>query len=478
MGRLTFMTLLLTFMPCFLVAQEPNKKPQPAIIISNVTVIDGTDGPEQPGMTVVLREGKIQALGKRTEMKLPGDALEIDGTGKFLIPGLWDMHVHLAHEDYLKLFVANGVTGIREMHAFFPDGILAMRKAVAEGKTLGPRIVAAYAIVDGPNPSWPSSLVAKDAEEGRKAVQTLKSKGADFVKVYSKLPREAYLAIAEEAKKQNLPFAGHVPESVSAKEAAELGQRTMEHLYGIWNASSSQEEELRKQVVQLQQDTTPVAGWASTMIRNQVKAIESTDAAKRKALLALFAKQKTYQVPTLVILRVLAMLDKEEVTKDERVKYMPTYIRQMWSPTDNRTRGLSFLLPSSRRIYAEALKIIGEMHKAGVPILAGTDCTNPYSFPGFSLHDELALLVEAGLPPKAALQSATRLPAECLGLAHECGTITVGKRADVVLLDANPLSDIRNTKRIAGVCVAGRWLERKALDEMLLKIEQANQPQK
>jgi imidazolonepropionase-like amidohydrolase len=478
MYRLVLMTFLLAGSPCFLAAQEPEKKPQRAVVITNVTVIDGTDGPEQPGLTVILHEGKVQALGKQSDLKLPADALEVDGTGKFLIPGLWDMHVHLVSEDYLKLFAANGVTGIREMHAFFPDGILAMRKAVAEGKMLGPRIVAAYAIVDGPNPSWPSSLVAKDAAEGRKAVQTLKSKGADFVKVYSKLPREAYVAIADEAKKQKLPFAGHVPESVSAKEAAELGQRTMEHLYGVWNASSTEEEAMRKEVVQLQQSGKPVAGWAPTMIRNQVKAIDTTDAAKRKALIDLFAKQKTYQVPTLAILRVLAMMDKDEITKDERVKYMPIFIRQMWSPSDNRTKGLTFLVPSSRRIYAESLKVIGEMHQAGVPILAGTDCTNPYCFPGFSLHDELALLVEAGLPPKAALQSATRLPAECLGLAHECGTITVGKRADVVLLDANPLTDIHNTKKIAGVCVAGRWLERKALDEMLSKIEQANKPQK
>jgi imidazolonepropionase-like amidohydrolase len=457
-------------------AEEPTTKP---LVIANVTVIDGTDGPAQPGMTVILHGGKIQAVGKQGDVKLPAEAQVIDGTGKFLIPGLWDMHVHLVNEDYLKLFVVNGVTGIREMHAFFPEGILGMRKAVAEGKMVGPRIVAAYAIVDGPNPVWPSSLTAKNAEEGRKAVQTLKSKGADFVKVYSKLPREAYLAIAAEAKQQNLAFAGHVPESVRAREAAEVGQRTMEHLYGVWNASSTQEEKLRQELLQVMEGQGGAAGnVAMTMIRNQVKAIETTDAAKRAALLKLFAERKTYQVPTLTVLRAIASLDKEEFTKDERLKYMPNYITQMWSPTTVRSENLKKLLPASRRIYQEALHLVGAMHKAGVPILAGTDTTNPYCFPGFSLHDELALLVEAGLSPHAALQSATRLPAECLELEKECGTIAVGKRADVVLLDANPLQDIRHTKKIAGVCVAGRWLDRSALDAMLAKIAEANQPKK
>jgi imidazolonepropionase-like amidohydrolase len=459
-----------------LVAQESPKAPPTRFVITNVTVIDGTDGPPLPGMSVVIEGGKIQALGRSSEVKIPPGTKEIDGTGKFLIPGLWDMHVHMVNDDYLKLFVANGVTGVREMHAFFPDMILGLRKAVAEGKILGPRIVAAYSLVDGPNPIWPGSLVAKDAAEGRKAVQTLKAKGADFVKVYSQLPREAYLAIAEEAKQQKMAFAGHVPETVSAKEAAEVGQRTMEHLYGIWNACSSEEEALRQEMVQIQGGGKQISGGA--MIRNQVKAIDTTNAAKRQALLQLLAQRKTYQVPTLVILRVLAMLDKEEVTKDTRVKYMPPFILAMWQPEGARATAMRQLLPASRRIYQEALKLVGQMYKTGVPILAGTDTTNPYCFPGFSLHDELALLVEAGLPPKAALQSATRLPAECLGLTDECGTIAIGKRADLVLLEANPLEDIRNTKKIVGVCVAGRWLDRQELDRLLTQVEQANQPKK
>src|SRR5262249_6458687 len=231
------------------------------LAITHVSVIDGTGTAAQPDMTVVIDRGRITALAKSTALSLPEGAATIDGSGKFLIPGLWDMHVHIVGPSYLPLFLANGVTGVREMHSFYPESVLTMRKEIQEGKTLGPRIVAAGALIDGAQPFWPGSVTATNEEEGRKAVQSLKKRGADFIKVYTKLPRSAYLAIADEAKKVGLPFVGHVPESISAAEASDLGQKSMEHLFGLLLACSADEEKLRQEELEGVEKLDNAAIW-------------------------------------------------------------------------------------------------------------------------------------------------------------------------------------------------------------------------
>src|SRR5437868_294588 len=218
----------------------------PVLAITHVTVIDATGVPAQADQTIVIKDGRIVALGKSADTPPPASAEIVEGAGKFLIPGLWDMHAHIAvarptaAPEYLALFLANGVTGVREMHAFFPNMIFSLRKAIESGKLAGPRIVAAGAMIDGPRPTSGGALVATDAGQGRAAVQSLKKRGADFIKVHSKLPRDVYFAIADEAKKQGLPFAGHVPESVSALEASDAGQRSIEHLTGLWISRSEE----------------------------------------------------------------------------------------------------------------------------------------------------------------------------------------------------------------------------------------------
>src|SRR5262245_51712932 len=288
----------------FIVGEAPAEPPKAAtakpLAITHVNVINGTGAAAQPDMTVVIDQGRITLLGKSGAISLPAGAVTIEGTGKYLIPGLWDMHVHIASPSYLPLFLANGVTGVREMHAFFPDSILKMRNEVREGKTLGPRIVAAGALIDGAKPIWPGSLTATNEAEGRKAVQSLKKSGADFIKVYTKLPRPAYLAIADEAKKAGLHFAGHVPESMSAAEASDLGQKSMEHLFGILMACSADEEKLRKEELEGMEklDNTALRGlvW-----RIQAKALDSYSDEKAKALFAKFVKNRTWQDPTLTV---------------------------------------------------------------------------------------------------------------------------------------------------------------------------------
>ena len=446
--------LLLLFLPAVARAGE---KP---LVFQHVTVIDATGAPARPDMTLTVADGRIAALGKAGTVPLPKDAEIVDATGKFLIPGLWDMHAHLAGTEFLSLCVANGVTGVREMHAFYPALVFYWRQQTAAGKLLGPHIVAAGAMVDGPKPRWPAAVTATNEQEGREAVRSLKQRGADFIKVYDKLPRTAYFAIADEAKKQGLPFAGHVPVAVSIVEASDAGQKSIEHLTGVLLACAANEADLRKEVDEQ---------WN---VRLQVKALAGYREEKAQALFARFAKNGTWQCPTLTVLRALASLDDKEFTADDRVKYITPYLRTMLYPKGPVASSEEFA--DRKKVFRKYLAVVGAMQKAGVALLAGTDTPNPYCFPGFSLHDEMALLVQAGLTPMQALQTATRNPAQYLGRSKELGTVEAGKIADLVLLDANPLEDIGNTRRIAAVVVGGKLLPRAALRAMLDKVAAAN----
>jgi imidazolonepropionase-like amidohydrolase len=463
---------MILLLPGLLLAQP---KPEPPLVLTHVTVIDATGAAPGPDMCMVVTAGRITALGKTGNVPVPEGARVVDATGKFLIPGLWDMHVHIVHPDYLKLFIANGVTGVRDMHAFYPPVIYQMRKNVREGKQLGPRIVAAGAIVDGPRPIWTGSLIASTAEEGRAAVRQRKKEGADFIKVYTKLPREAYQGIADEAHKQGLPFAGHVPEAVSAAEASDLGQKSMEHLYGILLACSTREEALRKELVDALEkaDNKEIQ---NLLLRTQIQLVDSYSEEKARKLFARFVKNGTWQVPTLTVLRAMAYLDDKKFTSDPRLKYMPGFIRQGWTPNGGfRPKYTPEEMAAKKRLFRRSLELVKALRRAGVPFLAGTDVTNPFCFPGFTLHDELELLVEGGgFTPLEALQTATRNPARFFGTWKDQGTIEVGKVADLVLLDANPLDDVKNTRKIAGVIVGGKWLDRPALDKLLAEVEAAN----
>jgi imidazolonepropionase-like amidohydrolase len=445
--------------------------PAKSLAITGVTVIDATGAPARPDMTVVITGDRITAIGKPGEVGLPEGATVVDSKGKYLIPGLWDMHVHTADPSFLPLYLANGVTGVRDMHALDPDAIFGLRKQVQEGKQPGPRVVAAGPLVDGPKPFVPGSLVAADAVEGREAVRKLKKMGADFVKVYTKLPREAYLAIADEAKKQGLAFAGHLPESVSAAEASDLGQKSIEHLTGVELACSDREDELRREAVAALAKADNQAAW-DLLGRIGVRAADSFSEKKARALYARFVRNGTWQVPTLTVLRSLVSLDDPKFIANPRVKYMPPSFRSYWS--------LMKLSPETvaglKRRYKQATGLVRAMHQAGVPFLAGTDTPGvPYVFPGFSLHDELSLLVaEGGFTPLEALQAATRDPARFLGQEKDLGTVERGKVADLVLLDADPLADIHNTTKIAAVMVNGKLLPRNELDKMLAEVEAAN----
>jgi imidazolonepropionase-like amidohydrolase len=437
------------------------------LIIHDVTVIDATGSPAQPHRTVMVRDGKIEEIGSSDGSmgrKLPG--VDIDGTGKFLVPGLWDMHVHMVFGDWfprgkqvtLPLFIANGITGVRDMGGEL-DVLQQWRKEINAGTLIGPRMVISGPMLDGPKPRFPSSIAIATPDDGRRAVDDWKRRGADFIKLQSLIPRAAVFAIADEARKQGISFVGHVPDSVRASEASNAGQKSFEHLIGIFEGSSPLEDQFLKGP------------------KTEGQFLSTYDPARAAALFALLAKNHTWQCPTLVWERGGNLIDQADFIHDTRAKYAPAYWKDVtWKRFteeiihDFNTDDLA----TRKRFVEKELEVVNAMHRAGIPFLAGTD-TPPgvYVFPGFSLHEELQRFVAAGFTPLEALQTATLNPAKFLGMDDRLGTIEKGKLADLVLLDANPLDDIRNTQKIAAVIVNGRYLSRHDLDKMLAGVEAA-----
>lgn len=438
------------------------------LVIDDVTVIDMKGGPPQTHRTVVVHGKRILGIvgPEEREKTRRIDAIFIDGKGKYLIPGLWDMHVHMVFGDWfphgkeitVPLFIANGITGVRDMGGEL-DVLQQWRKDISAGKMIGPRIVMSGPMLDGPQPRFPSSIAVKTPEDGRRAVDDLKQRGADFIKLQSLIPRDAVFAVADEAKKQGITFVGHVPDSVRASEMSNAGQKSFEHLIGIFEGASPLEDEFIK------------GG------KSESKFLSTYDPKRAAALFALLAKNQTWQCPTLVWERGGNLIDQKDFAADSRAKYVPAYWKDVtWKRFTNEIMHdfNTDDLATRKRFVEKELEVVNQMHHAGVPFLAGTD-TPPgvYIFPGFSLHEELRRFVAAGFTPLEALQTATINPAKFLGLEDSIGTIAPGKYADMVLLEANPLDDITNTQKIAAVIVNGRYLSRAGLDKMLAGVEEA-----
>lgn len=431
------------------------------LVIRNVTLIDMRGGgapASQAGMTVVVRGERIAEIGRASAVRVPKGAQVLEGAGKFLLPGLWDMHVHMAslppfernEKIFLPLFVANGVTGVRDMGGDL-EVLLKWRARIASGELTGPRIVAqAGPMLDGL--IWPASQSVSNEAEGREAVAELRRRGADFVKVQSLLGRDVYFAVADEARKHGMTFAGHVPETVSAREASDAGQKSIEHLTGVLQACSKMEDALPK-------------GLKAT-----AQLLETYDAERAAALFARFRRNATWQCPTLVWERGFFSFDADSQTDEALLRFIPReWEEKIWK--DFKRSALRQRTPEDRenlkRRLLKELEVVGAMHRAGVGLLAGTDTPAPYIFPGTSLHDELALLVEAGLTPYEALQAATRNPARYLNKLDTHGTVERRKMADLLLLDADPLADIRHTRRLHAVILGGKLHTKPQLQQML-----------
>jgi cytosine/adenosine deaminase-related metal-dependent hydrolase len=440
-----------------------------ALALTHITVIDMTGAPPHRDMTVVVTGNRITDMGTRNHVRIPRNARIINAAGKFLIPGLWDMHVHFTRVDTtFPLFIANGVTGVRNMGGDLDD-LLRWRADVRAGKRLGPQIVTCGPIVDGPEPAAQGpTIVVKNEAEARAAVDSLKQRAADCVKVYDKLPRDAYFAIIDEARKQSLPVVGHTPLSITTLEASDAGQKSIEHLGSILEGSSS----LGAALFDPEKSLPPVkdpSEFPRRLAARGRRMLDTYDSKRAANIFAHFVKNQTWQVPTLDTKYVLTFIDSLFAKADDRLKYVPAADQRWWSPTKNffaRYRTPEYI--SYRyRLWQKELDLVRDMHRAGVPFMTGTDLGGAYTFPGFSVHHELELFVQAGFTPMEALQTATRNPAIFLGQSDSSGTVERGKVANLVLLDANPLNDVRNTQRINAVVLNGRLLSRAELDKLL-----------
>jgi len=437
-----------------------------ALAFTHVTVIDVTGGPALPDMTVVVRNQHIVALGNSRQVRPPRGAHVIEARSKYLIPGLWDMHVHTVFGDWLPaneqvtlpLFVANGITGVRDMGGDL-EVLKWWRSRIAAGRLLGPRMIIAGPMLDGPIPRFPSSAPIADAADGRRTVDELHAQGVDFIKIQSLIPRDGYFAAADEAKRLGITFVGHVPDAVRASEASNAGQKSIEHFTGIFEGCSPLED-------QLIQGPKTLGRYATTY-----------DPERAQRLIELMARNQTWQVPTLVWERGQWLVDDIDLSHDTLIKYAPAawkdrtwpmFVKAILSDMDTDP------LPVRQHFVQMELDMTLAMFRAGVPFLAGTDtAAGVHVFPGFSLHQELALFVRAGLTPLQALQTATLNPARFMGRLADLGTVEKGKLADLVLLDANPLDDIGNTRRIRAVVLAGRYFDRADLDHMLEGVAKA-----
>jgi hypothetical protein len=406
-------------------------------------------------MTVVVRGGSIFSIGGKA--RLTGKI--IDGKGKYLIPGLWDMHVHLWEKrPMFGLYVANGVLGIRDMGS---DLARTQRWRQME---LAPWVFTSGAPVDGQPAGEKSKLpvhVAASPDQAWRAVDAIDGQKADFVKVMSTLSKDAYVALAQRARVTRVVFAGHVPESVTVTQALDARQKSMEHMFGLALACSSEEKELREQRTEAASNQDNAA-----LARIRVRTYETFSEARATELFQRMARFDAWQTPTLTLRKRLSLMGLDNLARDARVKNIPEEIRSTWQdPREDLRKATPEQLDRFRRDYEFHEKLVGMMQKSGTGILAGTDTGDPYVLPGYALHDELELLVKAGLTPAQALRTATVNPARYFGIS--AGSIAKGKRADLVLLNANPLDNIRNTRNIHSVILRGQLLERKQLDRLL-----------
>ncbi len=476
-----FALLLLHLAACTL-AHALSAQPAPlAITHVNVVRLDGAA--VLPDQTVLVQGGRITRMGPAGRLKVPRGARLLDSRGKYLIPGLWDMHVHIRGRISptridLPLFVANGVTGVREMasdcfgrmdeSAGCIADLRAWQRQIERGELLGPRLLLLGSWgVNGPGvpDSLPAFFSARTAEEGHLLARYFHRRGADFIKVLSRVPREGYLGLAEEAARLGIPLAGHDPGALSASEVVAAGQRTVEHARVFLTNCFAGADEYRRSAP----GATPSADWSRRMV-------DGYDPSLCAPLFRAFTTNRTAYVPTHLTRRVDAHASDPALRNDARLKFVPRAWRDEWSRDADRTVMAGPLAADARARFdfsRKGLEITGAAYAAGVQVLVGTDSGDSYVFPGFSVHDEMAELVKAGLTPAQALRAATSDPARFLGRTNDFGSVEPGKVADLVLLDADPLRDIANTRRIAAVVFGGKVLDRAALDAMLLRAEQA-----
>ena len=442
---------LLTILTILLLAASPAHAESIAIV--NVNVIPMTSDMVLGARTVIVTDGEIVVIGDVDDTAVPADAVVVDGTDRFLIPGLSEMHGHVPGgssgglDRVLHLYVANGITTVRGMLG--QPSHLELRSALQKGERLGPRLYTSGPSLNGRSVTSPQRAISM--------VEQQHAAGYDFLKIHPGLTRQEFDAMAATADRLGIPFAGHVPEDVGIERALAAGIATIDHLDGYMESLLRPHDD----------PSGGLSGFFGVFIADQA------DETKIAGIVAATIEAGVWNVPTDSLFRhaTSSESDPDDMVDWPEMKYMPADTVERWRRAKREVLDDANYHPdTAARAVALRQQLILELHRNGAGLLLGSDSPQIFNVPGFAIHHELEYLVDAGLTPFEALQTGTANPAEFFGRSGDFGVVRTGVEADLILLDANPLEDITNTRRIHGVMLRGRWLPRSELDGLLKRL--------
>jgi len=463
--RILYFLLAATF---FILSCSPDKKEQYDLVIQNGNIIDLETG-EINNKIIFISDGRIKRVSNTTDTESFEAKKIIDASGKFVLPGFWDNHIHFrggdsliaANKNFLNLFLANGITTVRDAGGDLTTSVLEWRKQMAAGSLIGPTIFTSGPKIDGPKGTWAGSLEVEAEAAIQRALDSLQSIPTDFVKLYdSRISGELYLKTITEAEKRNLITSGHMPFTVRLDEAVDAGIDAIEHLYYVMKGCASNEKEVTQQL-----QNKEIGFWdAMPLLMDNYQ-----DSTAQKAFFHLKG-HKVYVVPTLHIGKTLSYLDEVDHGNDAYLKYMGAGIIKTYEGRINRVKNSSEKAIADRKamdvFFGQLTKSLDD---AGVGLLAGSDsgAYNSYTYPGISLHRELQEMVANGISPLNALRTSAYNGANFLKKEGDYGTISEGKIADLVVLDANPLENIEHTQKIHSVIKEGETYPKEKLQALL-----------
>lgn len=470
--RCSTRALVLGLLTFTLACSDRAEAPFPVdLLITDVHLIDVDAAAVVEDRSIAIEAGVISGIWPAGEVPRGLEArAQVDGRGRYVIPGLWDAHVHFRggetlrddNRELLALYPAFGVTTVRDAGGDLTHALREWSAAIDAGSLVGPEILTSGPKLDGPRPSWDGSLALTSPDDVPAAFDSLQALDVDYVKLYDgSMPAEVFLASVREAEDRDMTISGHMPLGVDFLEAIEAGLDATEHLYYVYKGTASNREEISRRVLD-----GDLGFWDSfwAMLGNR-------DADREAEVFAAMVAAGTAVVPTLHIGEILSNVELVDHSDDALLPRIPQAIQETYAGrVQSARRGSEESRTNNRQLRVEMIGLFARMHDAGVTVLAGSDAGpfNSYTYPGEALHAELEAMVEAGLTPAEALQAATVAPAAFMNVDAEVGRIAPGFRADLVLLDANPLDDITATRSRSTVILKGRTvLDRDDIEELL-----------
>lgn len=452
-------------------------KAQTFFAITHVNIVDVKNETIIPDETVLIKDSLIEKIG--TNLKLPAHATIIEAKNKYLIPGLWDMHYHnmdgksvaITDSALIPLLIANGITGTRDMAAV--NETLQRRDAIRSGKMIAPETYIGP-MVDGPKPSNPVAIAVKDTLRAVTVIDSLKNRGYDFIKVYTRLPRDIYFKIAEHCRQIHIPFEGHVPDVITPVEASAAGQKSVEHEIMMASYCSSLPDSMHEQNTWTEWD---IYYWAGdSMISEALPLMNSFDTTKLYKAADVFKQNNTWYCPTLITLKnILEHNNPAKPHSDELLQYVADSLKSylQWQQfTDSQKIYTAKDWNLKEKYFRLQQMMVKKLYERNVNLLAGDDNNNPFCIAGFSLQQELKELVDCGLKDADVLKIATYNPTIFFDIENKEGTVEEGKIASVVLLNDNPLNNISNMQKINAVFIKGKYFNRQRLDAMLNSVKE------